>query len=320
MKKKTPTSRTKGAESAKKVGSKSPRSEQRPKVKKSKAEAKSVAKPSAKGAAKPAKPAAKASKPAKAEAKAGKAVVASKPASKAAAKPAREKPAKAAKPAKVEKAAAPVTKVASAPEAPKAGKPAGAAQEKPGGRKGITIVTPKRPKASKPKTAPAYMLSATGSGAVLPRKPLIPSGPNASVPASLDMADPAAKKKSPFNKSQLERFRKILLEKRRELAGEVHGLEHEALRGSSGSLSHTPSHMAEQGSEAADQALSLDLAAAERKLIREIDEALKRIEEGVYGLCEFTGKPIPVDRLEELPWTRYSIDAARELERRTYAR
>ncbi len=195
-----------------------------------------------------------------------------------------------------------------------------AAGDKAGGRKGITIVTPKRPRSSKPKAAPAFMMSSSGGGSLLPRKPLIPSGPNATAPTTLELADPNAKKKSPFNKTQLDRFRKILLDKRANLAGEVSGLEQEALRGSSGSLSHTPSHMAEQGSEAADQSLSLDLAAAERKLIREIDEALKRIETGVYGLCELTGKPIPADRLEELPWTRYSIDAARELERRSFSR
>jgi RNA polymerase-binding transcription factor DksA len=75
--------------------------------------------------------------------------------------------------------------------------------------------------------------------------------------------------------------------------------------------------MAEQGSDAYGQSLSLDLAAADRRLIREIDDALARIAAGTYGVCELTGKPIKVERLEELPWARYSIEAARELERRT---
>jgi RNA polymerase-binding transcription factor DksA len=75
--------------------------------------------------------------------------------------------------------------------------------------------------------------------------------------------------------------------------------------------------MAEQGSDAAGQSLSLDLAAADRRLIKEIDDALQRIESGTYGVCELTGKPIKIERLEELPWARYSIEAARELERRS---
>ena len=87
--------------------------------------------------------------------------------------------------------------------------------------------------------------------------------------------------------------------------------------GQSGSLSHVPQHLAEQGSDTYGQSLSLDLAAADRRLIKEIDDALKRIADGSYGVCELTGKPIRAERLEELPWARYSIEAARELERRT---
>ncbi len=41
------------------------------------------------------------------------------------------------------------------------------------------------------------------------------------------------------------------------------------------------------------------------------------IDNGTYGICELTGKPIKAERLEELPWARYSIEAARELERRS---
>jgi RNA polymerase-binding transcription factor DksA len=76
-----------------------------------------------------------------------------------------------------------------------------------------------------------------------------------------------------------------------------------------------PSHLAEQGTEAFDQALSLDLAAAERRIVKEINDALRRIEAGTYGMCELTGKPISPDRLEELPWARHTIQAAMELER-----
>jgi RNA polymerase-binding transcription factor DksA len=123
-------------------------------------------------------------------------------------------------------------------------------------------------------------------------------------------------KKTPFDKKELAKFKAMLLRKRAELVGDVSSMETEALMGSSGSLSHLPQHMAEQGSDAYGQSLSLDIAAVDRRLIKEIDDALKRIELGTYGVCELTGKPIKADRLEELPWARYSIEAARELERR----
>lgn len=191
--------------------------------------------------------------------------------------------------------------------------------DKKGARKGITIVTKKRSR-----RAPAPLLvmpkfPPLGAG-LKGRKPLIPSGPKAA--QADDEGDDAAssgkKPKSPFNKRQLEKFRQILLDKRRELFGDVSMMEKEALKGGSGSLSNLPQHMAEQGSDAYDQSLSLDLAAADRRLIKEIDDALERINNGTYGLCERSKKPIRAERLEELPWARYSIEAAREFERQSY--
>ena len=60
--------------------------------------------------------------------------------------------------------------------------------------------------------------------------------------------------------------------------------------------------------------LSLNLAEADRVLIREIDAALERIADRTYGLCEMTNMPIKEARLKELPWARYSIEAARRME------
>jgi DnaK suppressor protein len=211
-----------------------------------------------------------------------------------------------------------------APEAPKEDPKVDASKS---GRKGITIVSPKPAKKAK---APSSTVSAipAGMGRLLDpkgpaRKPLIPSGPKAAAQRPLgqhggvqnDQPRPTAK--SPFSKKELEHFRAILIAKRRELFGDVSTMETQALRGQSGALSNMPQHLAEQGSEAYDQALSLDLAAADRKLIREIDDALARIADGTYGICEMSGKPIKVERLEELPWARYSIEAARELERQS---
>jgi DnaK suppressor protein len=98
--------------------------------------------------------------------------------------------------------------------------------------------------------------------------------------------------------------------------GDMEQMESDALRSESGNLSHLPQHMADAGSDSYETSLSLDLAAADRRLIKEIDEALRRIENRTYGLCEHTGRPIGVARLAELPWARFSIEAARELERR----
>jgi RNA polymerase-binding protein DksA len=219
-------------------------------------------------------------------------------------------------------------KKSKAVEPPKAqaDKAAPAGAQKPA-RKGITIVSPKPTKRPKQGSSSVSVMPA-GLGRLLDpkgpiRKPLIPSGPKATIQRPLgqhggthpEQIKPTAK--TPFDDAKLEHFKSMLVRKRQELVGDVSTMETQALRSQSGSLSNMPSHLAEQGSEAYDQSLSLDLAAADRKLIKEIDDALKRIAEGTFGICELTGKPIKVERLEELPWARYSIEAARELERQS---
>lgn len=113
-------------------------------------------------------------------------------------------------------------------------------------------------------------------------------------------------------------FRELLLEKRREILKNVNEFEDEALRKSrldaSGDLSCMPIHMADIGTDNYEQEFALGLMDGERRLLREIDEALGRIENKTYGTCEGTGKPIARARLEAQPWARYCVEHARMLE------
>jgi len=80
----------------------------------------------------------------------------------------------------------------------------------------------------------------------------------------------------------------------------------------------TPSysmHMADAGTDSFDRDFALSMLSSDQDALYEIEEAIKRIENGTYGTCELTGKPIPQSRLEAIPWTRFSADAQRELER-----
>jgi RNA polymerase-binding protein DksA len=115
----------------------------------------------------------------------------------------------------------------------------------------------------------------------------------------------------------LEFFRELLLAKRRELVGDVHHMEQEALTSQSGSnLSNLPIHMADMGTDNYEQEFTLGLVEKDRQLLREINIALQKIKDGTYGICEGTGKPISRARLEAQPWARYSIEHARTLEKR----
>jgi DnaK suppressor protein len=118
--------------------------------------------------------------------------------------------------------------------------------------------------------------------------------------------------------AEAKHFRELLLLKRREILKNVTEFEDEALRKSrldaTGDLSCMPIHMADLGTDNYEQEFALGLMDSERKLLREIDLALGRIENKTYGICEGTGKPIPKARLEAQPWARYCVEYARMLE------
>jgi RNA polymerase-binding transcription factor DksA len=77
-------------------------------------------------------------------------------------------------------------------------------------------------------------------------------------------------------------------------------------------------HQADAGSDAYDRDFALSMLSKEQGSLYEIDEALKRIEDGTYGVCEICEKPIKHDRLEALPFTRYTVDCQAELEKRQH--
>ena len=121
--------------------------------------------------------------------------------------------------------------------------------------------------------------------------------------------------KTKLTKQELTHFRDLLISKRKELLAAVDSMEFEALRSDDGDTSSMPIHMADVGSDAYEQDLMLGMAASERQRIRDIDDALKRIQNSTYGVCELTRKPISKKRLNAKPWAKYTIDSARKIER-----
>ncbi len=122
-----------------------------------------------------------------------------------------------------------------------------------------------------------------------------------------------------MRKEELTRFRKILLLKRELLSGDVTTLQNEALRQNrqeaTGDLSNMPIHMADIGSDNYEQEFALDLIQGEEVTLREIDEALKRIEDRSYGKCEGCDTKIPVARLKAKPHAKYCIECKRKEEK-----
>jgi DnaK suppressor protein len=75
-------------------------------------------------------------------------------------------------------------------------------------------------------------------------------------------------------------------------------------------------HMADAGTDSYDRDFALSMLSSDQNALYEIDQALHRIEAGTYAICEVTGKPIQRERLNAIPWTRFSLEAEQQLEQR----
>ena len=113
-----------------------------------------------------------------------------------------------------------------------------------------------------------------------------------------------------MNEMQLEYFRQKLLNWKKSLIGQSKDTLDDLRQGGL----NQPDQI-DRASLESDKALELRTRDRARKLISKIDEALKRIEDGVYGYCEDTGEPIGIERLEVRPVATLSIEAQERHER-----
>jgi len=308
-----------------------------------KAKSHAKAKPAAKKAKRPAK--AKPAKGRKPAAKAAKTARPKKPAK--AAKPARS--AKAAKPVKAAKAAKAAKPVKAAPK-PKAvakpaprviGKPAvkgpaKAAPPAPPVRTGPPRLVPAtaeaRARSVKPPTGRSKLVSRTPSEVrplgVLPPESMAkprhvssrPGVPNSRpLPSAPQRPTTPLKGDDRLSPDDMKYFESRLLAERARIMREMGHLENTVLkvnpRDSAGELSGYSFHMADAGTDSMEREKAFDIASKEGRLLLEIDDALRRLYGGTYGLCESSGKPISRARLEALPWARLSLEEQEKLER-----
>jgi RNA polymerase-binding transcription factor DksA len=121
---------------------------------------------------------------------------------------------------------------------------------------------------------------------------------------------------------KFKRFYKLLLDLRQHLTEGIQLHSEETLKRSSkddsGDLSSYGQHMADAGTDTFDRDFALSLVSSEQEALTEIDAAIKRIHDGSYGICEITQKPIAKERLLAVPFTRYSAEAQKDLEKNRY--
>ena len=125
------------------------------------------------------------------------------------------------------------------------------------------------------------------------------------------------RKLDPFVKKQKEK----LLQLRDAMVDSMAGVAQDTLRSrAEGSeASAFGMHQADAGSDAYDRDFALSLLSQEQDALYEIDQALKRIEMGTYGVCEMSGKQIPRARLEAIPFARFTVECQSQLEKQNKA-
>jgi len=119
-----------------------------------------------------------------------------------------------------------------------------------------------------------------------------------------------------MNKSELKQIQNMLLERKMEILGkllEEHETYVQHLKTETGDL-------ADEAYDVIERDLAYDLSIAEKTELEEINEALRKIEEGTYGICEDCGEKIPVERLKVKPYARYCIKCKEKRERKKILR
>ena len=117
---------------------------------------------------------------------------------------------------------------------------------------------------------------------------------------------------------ETDRFREALLEERTRVEAAIQNLHDEnpgTLAEDAGEETAYDNHLADTATETYDRELDYTLEENSEQILAEIDAALKRIEDGTYGICTNCGEQISAERLEALPWATLCIDCARDRER-----
>lgn len=123
-----------------------------------------------------------------------------------------------------------------------------------------------------------------------------------------------------FDKKTTQFYKNILLEKREELLGDISHIAKETLKESqkdaSGDISGYTFHMADVATDNYDREFSLGLASKERGVLFEINHALQKIQDGLFGFCEICKKSISKVRLRAVPYATLCLKCQEAREKR----
>ncbi|MBI2069698.1 MAG: TraR/DksA family transcriptional regulator [Elusimicrobia bacterium] len=118
---------------------------------------------------------------------------------------------------------------------------------------------------------------------------------------------------SPLSASELKAFKKELFEMRQKLSSELEGVRSKDLKEA---MDAEPGDDADVATQTYEKEMLFEITGSERETLMQIDEALRRIENKTYGICDQCKKPIPLKRLRVLPYSRYCMNCQAMFESR----
>ncbi len=118
-----------------------------------------------------------------------------------------------------------------------------------------------------------------------------------------------------MNKRESKKFEKQLIAERDRLTQGIRQLEKDTLTESAGGRVGDFASFAEAGTDNFERETALGIASEESEWLNDINDALARIEDGSYGVCEGCSKPIPKRRLEVFPAAGYCVECQSKIER-----
>ncbi len=128
---------------------------------------------------------------------------------------------------------------------------------------------------------------------------------------------PFAARKTPFSDEELDEFRTLILDRRREAVEDIDSMKAQLVDAREQAENDTAYsfHMADAGTDAMEREKLYLMIARQQKFVGYLDRALERIKNKTYGVCKVTGKPIAKERLRAVPHTEISIEAKRKQSR-----
>jgi RNA polymerase-binding protein DksA len=122
-----------------------------------------------------------------------------------------------------------------------------------------------------------------------------------------------------LTRDQIKQFRQLLITERAKLADEIKSIARDAStspREASGDLSAYTVHMADMAADTYERELSMNIASSEQEVLYQIDEALKRLDDGSFGICQQCNQPIAMSRLKAVPYASLCIACQRSKEQK----